>query len=131
MSVRGLKSGFTLIELMVVVIIIGILASLAIPSYTITKERVLNKEAIIALKLIRAANKQYFIKNHIYFRWRTSEADINMINGNLSLDLNSSNWNFVVTGGDTFVATAVRFPGAARNWTINESTDTPWCSGSC
>lgn len=58
--------GFTLIELMVVVVIIGILASLAIPQYTKTVERSRQSEAITNLGIIRGAQLRYFAEYNTY-----------------------------------------------------------------
>lgn len=52
-------TGFTMIEILVVIIIIGILAGMALPNYMRTKERSLGKEAIANLKLIGAAERIY------------------------------------------------------------------------
>ena len=60
-------TGFTLIEIMVVVVIIGILAALAIPNYVNTREKALDKEAVAGVKLIRAADRQYYVQNETYF----------------------------------------------------------------
>jgi len=60
------RNGFTLIEVMITVAIIGILAAVAYPSYTEHVKRSARAEAITAL--VDAANKQeqFFVDNHDY-----------------------------------------------------------------
>ncbi|WP_054014111.1 type IV pilin protein [Pseudoalteromonas sp. R3] len=58
--------GFTLIELMITIAILGILASIAYPSYSLYVKRAARAEA--ASTLLDAANKQeqYFVDNRQY-----------------------------------------------------------------
>lgn len=53
------NKGFTLIELMIVVIVVGVLATVAIPLYQIVPERSMGTEATAALGLVKDAMRMY------------------------------------------------------------------------
>ena len=60
------KNGFTLTEMLVVVLIIGILAAVAIPQYKEAVEKSIMQEAIINLKAIADANERFYMLNNRY-----------------------------------------------------------------
>lgn len=59
-------SGFTLLELMIAVVIIGILASIAYPSYRDSVRQGNRSEAIAELQKLIAAQERYFLNNREY-----------------------------------------------------------------
>lgn len=74
--------GFTLAEILTVIIIVGIIAAIAIPNHTIQMKRVHNQEADQALLAAFEAQKDYYRKNSVY----ATERNV--------LDLQFSNPNF-------------------------------------
>ncbi len=63
---RTNQRGFTLVELMIVVIIVGILAAVAIPMYQGATERAKASEAVAALGTIRGAMRVYYAEHGTY-----------------------------------------------------------------
>lgn len=63
---RRNQRGFTLVELMIVVIIVGILAAVAIPMYQGATERAKASEAVAALGTIRGAMRVYYAEHGTY-----------------------------------------------------------------
>lgn len=58
--------GITLIELMIVVVIVGILASIAIPSYRNYVLRTNRADATAALLRVAAAQEKFYLQNNTY-----------------------------------------------------------------
>src|SRR3982750_1442136 len=63
---RGQEEGFTLIELMVVVLIIAILIAIAIPTFLGARERANNRAAQSSLRNALTAAKTLFTDNNDY-----------------------------------------------------------------
>ena len=112
---------FTILELMVVVIIVGILATLSVQHMFAGREMALEREAISNLKLIVAAEKIYRLETESYI----SLVGLTAINQNLNLAIsNSTFWNYKVelTGGGTGIsARAQRNNGAATTFCLDQT----------
>jgi type IV pilus assembly protein PilE len=73
-AMKRVQKGFTLIELMVTVAIIGILAAIAVPQYTKYVQRARATEATSGLADMRIRAEQYFQDNRSYVGMSCSQA---------------------------------------------------------
>ncbi|MBN1395741.1 MAG: prepilin-type N-terminal cleavage/methylation domain-containing protein [Pirellulales bacterium] len=65
-SDAGTRKGFTLVELAVVIVIIGVLAAFGVPRFLKSVERSKAAEAFQYLSAVRAAQERYLAKEGIY-----------------------------------------------------------------
>ena len=134
-----MAKGFTLLEVLITVIIIGILAGLAIPNFTKSRERALDKEAQTVLSLIQSAEKMYYMKDGTSYHpsIASTSVNVNSINSYLRLNLYSASWDYGInTDANTaYTATALRKDTSAewiRTWEIIASDTAARCvSGPC
>jgi len=71
MSTAESSKGFTLIELIITVAIIGVLAAIAIPQYNSYRNNSINTIALTDLKNIMSAEELYYVNNQTYVNLTT------------------------------------------------------------
>lgn len=91
------QSGFTLIELMIVVAIVGILSALAFPAYTDYVLRGKLSEAHANLLTIRSAAEQYFQDNRTYIGYPCNAANTKYFTYSCT-NLTATTYTVVATG---------------------------------
>lgn len=97
-KLRGNSKGFTLIELMIVVAIIGILAAIAIPNFLTYQCKARQAEAKTNLGAIRVSQEAY------YAEYDTYSSNIDALGFVVK---GTSRYSYSITGGDAgFTATA-------------------------
>lgn len=113
--------GFTMVEMMIVVIIIGVLAGIAIPNYMRSVEIAKCAQGMGVLKTMRTAALDYFRENDTF-----AAMDMTTLNDQVGANFaDTPDWTFAVSavGASTFTLTATRTRGphaGTPTITINE-----------
>lgn len=107
-SRRQLAAGFTLIELMIVVAIVGILTAIAYPSYTDYVRRSRLPEATSSLADLRAKMEQYYQDNKNY-----GTASV------CASDSSANKWNKFLSGD--YFDFACQTDGTGQSFTLTAS----------
>lgn len=103
-------TGFTLIEILIVLVIVGILASLSLPRYGRITERSRQAEAITILSVMRGAQLRYSADNGVYTS-STADLDIELPDNNNDATRGDGEFfDYSLPGapGDTNLARATR-----------------------
>ena len=127
-----MKKAFTLIELLIVVVIIGILAGIAVPNFTKMVEKAKAEQEATYLRVIRTGEKIYWANNSTYIACANAAG----IKTNLGAEVTTENYTFAVAAGtgtlpgggaeditNSFHATATR---KSDNTTIILDQDGAW-----
>ena len=107
------EGGFTLVELLIVVIIVGILAGVGIPMYQGATERAKASEAVSALGTIKSALRTYYAQYGTYVD-ATNFTDMAKVTNGSILDVTDTD-----LGGRYFDSDSYRFDGAPTATTFD------------
>ena len=116
------KRGITLIELLIVIVIVGILAGIAVPMYTGYLERARRADAKVALEQVRAAQEMWRAEKGCYARdgvdcqgnalAGTAEVKLQTTMGASASPVGDYVWNFTIKTATAFTSQAT--PNTAR-----------------
>jgi len=107
-----LNNGFTLIEILISMAILGILAAIAIPAYNGYIKVARMSEAHNNLAALRLAEEEHFLENNSYFDgtdtadlasnsnglWSASKGSDNLVNFDYVVTLSAGSWTARATG---------------------------------
>ena len=112
------KAGFTLVEIMIVVLIIGILLAIAIPNFVAARESSRAKACIGNLKQIDSATQQFCMDKKLSAATYTGAA-IPTINTNATTGL---------VGTASYLRTTPACPAGGAYLVAPQITDSPYCA---
>lgn len=88
-----MKKGFTLIEMLIVVLIIGILAAIALPQYQLARDKAKFSTMMDLTNSIASAEQRYYLTNSV-FTTDPKMLDIDFGNASLGVYTISYSWGY-------------------------------------
>jgi len=107
-------TGFTLVELMIVIAILGIVSAIAIPAYTGYIETARMTEAKNNIAALKLAEEEFFLENNQYF-YDTTDSNTNLANASQGL------WS--ASAGDDGVNFTYTVSGSGNSYSILATGD--------
>ena len=116
-KMRKGQKGFTLIELMIVVAIIGILAAIAIPQFQNYRKRGYDSAAQQFLKNMTTAQEAYFSKFEEYCSTQAA-----LEGAGLVMDTKVDTWHVTLANtAQTYTATATSSKGSGKTYSASSA----------
>ena len=117
---RPLQRGVTLVELLTVIVVVGILASIAVPSYRSYLLRAQRTDAKTALLQVQAAQEKFYLQNNRYLTDKTKIATKPPGGLGLTSTTSAGYYSLELANGlsedsQTFLATANAIPGKGQS----------------
>ncbi len=112
---KRMIKGFTLVEILIVVAIIGIIAGFGLPGYEKMVRKAHERNAILGLTSIHQANEIYAAKNAEYL---PTVATLALINSGLSIDVKALSMTYAYTSPSVSTYTATSAWGGGGPFTV-------------
>ena len=112
-----MRKAFTMVELIIVMVIMGIMAGFSIPNFTKTINRARSRDAVLNMNIIHASNVLYRVRNGVDL------AAANLVAINTALNLN------IIANGATYVCNAGSCTATGTGFTVTATLGNPLSPG--
>jgi prepilin-type N-terminal cleavage/methylation domain-containing protein len=115
------KRAVTMMEMLTVIVIIGVLATLGVAVFSASSNSAYDREAQAILRLLRSAQESYMVDMGTYYPASGNSFSVLNINSNLKVLIStSSKWTYTVFGGNDGCSQAASTE-LGRTWHIDIS----------